>query len=203
MRTPVRKLQIRSSASFGIQASADLHVALFAPSLLQRRRYRQHPRRNTRGRTARPGTRTTRPGDAHARNYARLLRRRRTRRTARVRRDGRWRWARRREERVIGSNSSLANRIQPRKARSKRGDHGRLTVQSAAIVAHHDAPRIGDRAATRGCIATEGGSEPGNSTAYRRRRFRTPAFMQHYATEALSVERQLREPDRTASRDQV
>jgi hypothetical protein len=52
----------------------------------------------------------------------------------------------------------LANRY----VRGERRDQGRpgSSVHLAAIVAHHDAPRIGERAATCGRSVTEGGDEP-------------------------------------------
>jgi hypothetical protein len=68
------------------------------------------------------------------------------------------------EEGVVGSSFGLANRtahVSPRKARGERRDQGRArsSVHPVAFVAGTDAPRIGERAATRGRIAMEGGDK--------------------------------------------
>jgi hypothetical protein len=89
---------------------------------------------------------------AHPRLSAHL----RTRRSARAQREGVGDGARRHEERVISLSSSLAN------ASGERRDQGRARstmTHPAASIAGHDAPPIGERAATRGRSATEGGDE--------------------------------------------
>jgi hypothetical protein len=63
------------------------------------------------------------------------------------------------------SSTSIARQIEPRNrcpqvnARGERRDQARArsSVHSSASVARNDTPRIGDRATTRGRIATEGG----------------------------------------------
>src|ERR1700733_4631229 len=83
---------------------------------------------------------------------------RRTRCNARARRGGRGRWASRWKKGVITMSRGrlLDRRPEPvRQSPSERKD-----VPATASIGSNDAPLIGERAATRGRVATEGGDEP-------------------------------------------
>jgi hypothetical protein len=99
---------------------------------------------------------------------------RRTRRNAPAHRDGRWRWARweaqrhtaDRRFRTLRLCNIMQQKLEPRRPRGLAERFAsalatfvadRDSPRPAASVAHHDAPLIGERAATRGRSATEGG----------------------------------------------
>jgi hypothetical protein len=96
------------------------------------------------------------------------------------------------------SSCELAS-VPDRNARAERRDPGRArsSVLSPVSVARHDAPLLGERAATRGRVATEGGDEHGGEKTVIRSIFRFANRIDRRELDALAA---IRSPKRVVSR---